>query len=416
MEEKKICLVCGNEMILQQPPGWCMEREWVCEYCKENKKKEKEKKMKDNSFYGFREKGIGKKFQSFALEIVAGCQLRCGNCYRDFHEKTDPMPSDFISRMIAEAKSEGFAELVFIGGEPTLHPNLAKHSEEALETNLSPILCTNGIRLANKKYCERIVLDGSTVVIHGMLPVPGKIMNKHVKVDGYQEKLHSAYKNLEELRTRRNFTIVAEAVAIKPFLPYLLDFHKFCRNNGYVPFVELNRRGNSGFANELSASPEELKNLFIQLQEWDKDNAPEKADSLLTPPAYGNKCTMSITGLHVKNFGNGNYGEVYSCCAQTICHGDLREKCLGEIIADPTMQVYKNQDEWISGPCKTCSHYPICKGGCRGEAVLTFGCPRASCPVCWHISQEIRSDTGKMMPETCNGCVLEGNSSCGPKR
>lgn len=368
--------------------------------------------MKEDSYYAFRELGSKSKFQSFALEIVAGCQLKCGNCYRLPQKKVDPMPSHFISRMIMEARGSGFAEVVFIGGEPTLHPDLPQHTEKALEEGLAPILCTNGVRLAEKEYCEQIIFEGMTVVIHGMIQAPDKIMDQHVSVVGYKEKLQKAYNNLNELRKRRNFTIVAEAVVIKPFLPHLLDFHKECRKNNYIPFIELNRRGNNGCENKLSVSPEEVRNVFIQLQEWDYANSAGLADKLLTPPAYGNKCTMSITGLHVKNFGNGNYSGVYSCCAQSICHGNLREKTLQEIIADPSMQVYKDQDRWIAGPCQQCGHYPICRGGCRGEAMLAFGCPRASCPSCWHIPPEIRKDYVKMRPSDCSGCPLEHHPGC----
>jgi len=224
--------------------------------------------------------------------------------------------------------------------------------------------------------------------------------------------LQQAYDNLNDLRRHRNFTVVAEAVVINPFLPHILDFHKWCRENDYISFVELNRKGNNGCDNDLSASPGEVRDVFLQLQEWDYANSPELADNLLTPPAYGTKCTMSITGLHVKNFGDDNYSGVYSCCAQSICHGDLRKKALQEIITDSSMEVYKNQDKWISGPCRNCNHYQMCRGGCRGEATLAFGCPRASCPACWHIPKEIRKNPKKMMPETCSGCPLENDPGC----
>lgn len=367
--------------------------------------------MKEQSFYGFREKGKSARYQSFALEIVGGCQLRCGNCYRTPAQKLSLMPSTFVKKMIREAKEMGFAEIVLIGGEPTLHPELPRFIEFILEEGLSPILCTNGIRLADKKYCSNIIREGMTIVIHGLVPTSYKTMDDHVKMNGYMEKLVKAYKNVEAKRTK-NITIVAEAVVIKPFLPHLLDFHIWCRNNGYIPFVELNRRGNNGELDNLSVSPEEVFNIFGQLQIWDLNNAENLTDHLLTPPAYGNKCTMSITGLHIKNFGHGNYGGVYSCCAQTVKHGDLKKQSLAEILADTGMLVFKNQDDWIVGPCRQCQYYFLCKGGCRGEAALTFKCARASCPTCWHIPKEIRNNPLEMAPKDCSGCPLEEKCGC----
>lgn len=367
------------------------------------------------SFYGFREQGKKSKYQSFALEIVAGCQLRCGNCYREPVNERGIMSSEFVIKMIHEAGKVGFAEIVLIGGEPTLHPDLPDFISATIRNGLTPILCTNGIRLAEEKYCEKVVLPGTTVVVHGLVPLPPKMMDQHVKMTGYTEQLQRAYRNLESLKSY-GITIVSEVVVIKTFLPRLLEFHKNCRAKGFIPFIEINRRGNNGRPNDLSVTPAESYELFLHLQSWDRQYAPELADEILTPPAYGMKCTMSITGLHVKNFGRGDYCKVYSCCAQTVCHGDLSEKSLDEILADPSISVFKNQDEWVFGPCRKCHYYLVCRGGCRGEAVLTFGCSRASCPSCWYISPEIRRDHRQMVPGTCKDCPLDGNQGCKPKR
>ncbi len=366
--------------------------------------------MKKNGFYGFRETGKSK-LQSFALEIEAECQLKCGNCYRSFGNAAAPMPAKFVKRIIKEAKETGFAEIVLIGGEPTMHPLLPEFTEMILKEGLSPIICTNGIRLADKEYCKKILLPGTTIVIHGLIPIAAKAMDKHVKLKGYAKNLQEAYRNIEAMRTK-DMTIVAEAVAIKPFLPKLMEFHKWCRVNGYIPFIELNRRGNNEHSSKLSVSAEELKKTFEELQIWDKNHYPNLADKVLTPPAYGTKCTMSITGLHVKNFSTENFSGVYSCCAQDICHGDLRKKSLQEILSDDSMIVFKEQDDWIVGPCKKCEHYSLCRGGCRGEAALKFGCPRASCPTCWHIPAEIRNDHEKMAPANCKNCPLESHLNC----
>lgn len=370
--------------------------------------------MEKQSFYGFREKG-GKKFQSFALEIVAGCQLKCGNCYRSPETAGGLMPDGFVREAIAAAAAAGFSESVLIGGEPTLHKGLPEFVRLSLELGLAPIICTNGIRLADEAFAEAVAQAGATIVIHGLLPMPRKEMDRHVGMKGYSEILKKAYANLDRLRGPRKITIVAEAVIIRPFLPYLLEFHAWCRSNGYIPFLEINRRGNDGRANGLSAPPEEVSSLFEELQAFDRRNFPELADPLLTPPAYGNKCTMSITGVHIKNFGKGDYGQVYSCCAQTVSHGNLRERPLEAILAGGTLAVFKDQDRWIAGPCRECHHYPVCRGGCRGEASLAFGCARASCPACWLIPEEVRGDASLMMPVTCAGCPLE-DRGCRPKR
>ncbi len=371
---------------------------------------------KTKSFYGFRERGIKSKYQSFALEITAGCQLQCGNCYREPGCEISPMPGEFVVRMIKEARENGFSEIVFIGGEPTLHPQLPDFIYLTLKEGMTPILCTNGERLSDMEYCKKVLLPGTTVVIHGLLSLPINLADKHVGSKGYVERLKRAYKNIEMSRSR-GITIVAEAVVINIFMDYLLGFHAWCRANEYIPFIEINRRGNNGIINSHSSSPDDVYKLFKKIQNWDSMYAPDLIDNVLTPPAYGTKCTMSITGIHIKNFGKNNYSKIYSCCAQTVCHGDLEINSLDTLMMDnPGMDIFKNQDEWIVGPCLDCEYYSICRGGCRGEAALAFGCPRASCPACWHIPENIRLDPTKMMPKSCSGCPLENSSGCSPKR
>lgn len=97
-------------------------------------------------------------------------------------------------------------------------------------------------------------------------------------------------------------------------------------------------------------------------------------------------------------------------------HGDLKERSLAEVLAVPGVAVFQEQDEWIAGPCRDCEYYASCRGGCRGEAALVFGCSRASCPVCWHIDPEFRNNPAVMMPASCKGCPLLGHHDCHPKR
>ncbi len=366
----------------------------------------------ETGFYGFREKGATK-YQSFALELVPGfkCQLRCLNCFKrnernGVSARGGDMPPDFVKDALSQAKGCGFAEAVFIGGEPTLHPDLPEFMAFASGIGLTPILCTNGIKLADANYAARVAVPGSVLVLHA--PLPNGVQDKHVDYNGYRALLEKAYDNVIALK---QVTIVAEVVVIRAFKDHILELYRWCLGRGITPFIEINRRYDDGRVYAETEEPEGVKILFDQLA----DMAPAPP-SALVPPAFGQPCTMSITGLHVKNFGDGNYAGVYSCCAQKVKHGDLLRHSLAEVLRDKSLAVFKNQDEWIYGPCRSCRYYGFCRGGCRGEASLAFGCPRASCPVCWHIPVAIRNDPSVMTPLTCAGCPLEGNPACHPRR
>jgi len=344
-------------------------------------------------------------WQAFALELVPGsrCQLKCGHCYKSQTcRQVGDMPYEFALDALRQANECGFKEAVFIGGEPTLHRHLPELVQESLQLDMTPIVVSNGVRLATRSYADKIALLGVTIVLHA--PLPEDVQDEHVRTPGYHQKLLQAY---EHVVRHEGVTVVAEAVVIEEFIPHLEATYQWCQERGVIPFFEIIRRGDDGQHLPSTCSPEQVHDLFARLP-----NQP----TYLFPPAFGQACTMSITGVHVKNFGNGDFGGVYSCCAQQVRHGDLRYQSLAEILTDPLLVVFKDQDEWIYGPCRECEHYSICRGGCRGDAYLAFGCPRATEPSCWHIPTEARNDPSVMLPPTCVGCPLEGNSTCHPQR
>lgn len=362
------------------------------------------KKDDKRGFYSFRERGA--RYGSFALELVPGgrCQLKCRNCYKrgtaSARENSD-MPDDFVFDSVCQAKECGFAEVVIIGGEPTLHDSLPKIMEFILGLGLTPILVTNGIKLADSEYAKRVALKGATLVLHA--PLPPEVQVRHVGRDDYSQLLLRAYENA---LGKEGVTIVGEITILAEFLPHIGSVYQWCHDYGVIPFIEASRRDDQGNCYSGNLTPEEIEKAFGLLRKLDPN-----PDGPLVPPAYRQPCTMAITGLHVKNLGGGDFGGVYSCCAQHIRHGDLQQQSLAEIMRQPSVDIFMRQDEWIAGPCKDCQHYAICRGGCRGEAFLTYGCPRASYP-CWHIPLEIRHNPSVMTPQTCDSCPLRHNPLC----
>lgn len=375
------------------------------------------------SFYGqdetqqvstsvFREQGKSSPYQSFALELVPGhvCQLDCDGCYKkNGHEKTGgKMPIEDVRSYIDQALKIGFKEIVLIGGEPTLHSDIFDIIRYVREKGLTPILCTNGIVFRNPEKAKELEGTKTTVVTHAYIPGKEDVIDAHSGLQGYANMLKQA---IENLRSIPGTTIVLETPLTDRMFEHAFEFFQYCRSEGFIPFIEISRR-TDGRKDTTNVTPEDVASLFFQLQKFDQENFPNLADKVITPPAYGNKCTMSITGLHVKNYGGGDHGGVYSCCAQSIKHGDLKKTSLEEIMKSPTLSVFQNQDLYIVGPCKDCEAYSVCKGGCRGQAFLHFGCPRASSPTCHRISEEIRKDPKQMAPESCEGCPAENCGQC----
>lgn len=68
------------------------------------------------------------------LEITRRCNLACVHCYADSGPHlplTEKMTFDDWCRVIGEARAAGCRRLQFIGGEPTVHPDLGRLLEHA---------------------------------------------------------------------------------------------------------------------------------------------------------------------------------------------------------------------------------------------------------------------------------------------
>jgi len=352
------------------------------------------------------------------------CQLNCEACYKHNRSRIGTVcgtPTSGVTHVldamhyIEQANNSGFGEVALLGGEPTLHPHVFDIVRGIREQGMTPILATNGIIFGEAKNAQELCGTRSVVVTHAYLPsANGRTVPEHNVIDrysgkpGYAEMLGKA---LEHLKTVDGTTIVLEMPLVRSLYPIAFDFFRYCRQEGFVPFIEISRRNDTG-SPTTDVTPEEIRNLFERCQEFDEQHFPDLAAEHIHPPAYGNSCTMPITGVHVKNLGKGDYGGVYSCCAQKVRHGDLREQSLEEILKSPTLAVYRDQDAYIVGPCRECDLYDTCKGGCRGEAMLRFGCPRASSPACYRIPADVRDDPHEMVPSSCEGCPLEHSEGC----
>lgn len=105
------------------------------------------------------------------LEITGRCQLHCEHCYADSGPRGDHGSmtcADWLS-VVDQAAALDVAMVQFIGGEPTLHPDLPMLVSHALECGLSVEIFSNlanvtprlwstfalsGVRLATSYYAD----------------------------------------------------------------------------------------------------------------------------------------------------------------------------------------------------------------------------------------------------------------------
>jgi MoaA/NifB/PqqE/SkfB family radical SAM enzyme len=79
------------------------------------------------------------------LEITGRCQLQCGHCYNSSGPDgtSGAMTTDDWRKVITDAAAAGVGMVQFIGGEPTLHPDLPGLIRYALDAGLRVEVYTN---------------------------------------------------------------------------------------------------------------------------------------------------------------------------------------------------------------------------------------------------------------------------------
>ena len=107
------------------------------------------------------------------LHLTFACQLHCSHCYAraDAHgDDKGELPVAAVEKLVSEAKTLGFREVVFTGGEPLLHPSRVEllESLSACRARTAPmklILRTNFAMQLSDDELRRVSLAFDRVVV-----------------------------------------------------------------------------------------------------------------------------------------------------------------------------------------------------------------------------------------------------------
>ena len=134
------------------------------------------------------------------IEINDTCNLNCPVCFADV-ENSFSLPLDTIKEMIdLYLRCEGKPEVLQIsGGEPTLHPDILEILSYAGQKGIEyPVLNTNGIKIAERKFAETV----SRTINKNTDPIKRPII--YLQFDGLEDDTYLALrgKPLIELKMK----------------------------------------------------------------------------------------------------------------------------------------------------------------------------------------------------------------------
>jgi cyclic pyranopterin phosphate synthase len=89
--------------------------------------------------------------RQLTIAVTAHCNLRCEGCnYPKGFMAGHSLSLETIRTALDDAHDAGFRTVRFYGGEPLLHPDLARMVEHAIRIGLKPYVTTNGTHLKSK--------------------------------------------------------------------------------------------------------------------------------------------------------------------------------------------------------------------------------------------------------------------------
>lgn len=180
------------------------------------------------------------------LNFLARCNLKCKICSIEnftIYDRTHELSYETMEKLIKQAFEMGIKEVLLLGGEPFLRPDIFKLVKQIKKYGLRPIIITNGTIL-NKTILDKIF--------------DSELNNLHISIDGATEKtfnkirgqkvLNKIIKNIqiinkEKIKRNCNYpSLSSTCVITNQNLDELLDIVKLTQNLGmggvnFQPFV-----------------------------------------------------------------------------------------------------------------------------------------------------------------------------------
>ena len=281
------------------------------------------------------------------IEINTDCNFRCIHCYVDgethFTEKKSITVNDF-KLAVDKITAFGIRRLHIIGGEPLIHPDFWIMMEYALPRFEFSVLFTNGFLLDEEKIyrLKKLGLTEIDVSLYSTIEA------EHEKVT---RKKGSFSKALSVIRLIEKSGIICHIATVR--VPGINIGEPYCSQseNAAVQHFDYMRASGRG-AGKWSSQELIPGNKAITSSIIKRSVDPQK---ILYKMKYHN-----CFGKYIRVNPELN---VYPCTMeQRICHGNIRENSISEIIKQDIRVLNKDK---IKGCC-VCEYRYICSD-CRPD-------------------------------------------------
>ena len=307
----------------------------------------------------------------FFLDLTEKCNLNCWFCYNDINGKKENANFNDIIKIIEIMCNAGSVEVIYLGGEPTLHPRLFEilHYAEALKMN--QCIISNG-QLITSEFAKKIsgisnLQIGISIHSHNDI-----IQNS---ISGYK----NSFRNLEQtirLLEEYNISWYSQTSLIKSNYLFLGELRKFLLKNGNPKRMDFSRMIVGKLSKEQFLMENEYIQVFKQINEFDTDKLPIRIEAF--PRCWLKKicndygfdyekikktvrpCYAWITQISIDIHGN-----VRLCPTGGMKAGNILEQGIDKIWEKSKNIRFFQSFSWQRKECLECDEFVFCVGACK---------------------------------------------------
>lgn len=131
------------------------------------------------------------------IQITRACNQNCRFCSNPDTGKNTTLKQ--AKKIISGYKKLGYMGVIFTGGEPTLHEELPEMISFAQEKGISARLITNGQKLSDKKYLEKLKKRGLKHIMLSVHSFQRGVQDNLSNNQGSLANIKKSLKNIESL-------------------------------------------------------------------------------------------------------------------------------------------------------------------------------------------------------------------------
>ena len=181
-----------------------------------------------------------------SIDLTNACNLNCPYCFIEEKNSTrkarrpDELTVPEILAVLSDLAESGARTVNIVGaGEPTVDPFFAEIVAEIASLGITPVVFTNGIRIAQEPHTVDTLWDVGATVVLKYNSMNGPVQDLVAGRDGYASVRDEALARLLQrgFSTPTPTRLALDTIAFQGNYAELPAIHRFCRSHNIHPLI-----------------------------------------------------------------------------------------------------------------------------------------------------------------------------------